>query len=113
MELHTLDSEGTWSHVCDVDCALQVNATLHASLLWDDRVPFSLMLIDEIADANLSTSTTTHSAGAVELAVRPSSVATGADHRWALAAAMIAGGVAVAVWPRDVSESGRKNSEEE
>jgi thiol-disulfide isomerase/thioredoxin len=113
VELHTLDSEGTWSHVCEADCALQVDTTLHASLMWDDEVPFSLMLIDEIADANLSTSTTTHSAGAVELAVRPSSVATGADYRWALAAAMLAGGVAVAIWPKDVSESGRKISEEE
>lgn len=113
VELHTLDSDGMWSHVCDADCALQVDANLHASLAWDEQVPFSLILVDEIADANLSNSTTTHSAGAVELAVRPSSVATGADHRWALAAAMLAGGVAVAVWPKQVSESGRKNSEEE
>ena len=113
VELHTLGSDGVWSHICNADCALQINASMHASLMLDDNVPFSLMLIDETADANLSTSTTTHSAGAVELAVRPSSVATGADHRWALAAAMLAGGVAVAVWPKDGPESGRKNSEEE
>ena len=85
---------------------------MNGTLAWADDAPFSLILIDETADGNLSLETT-HSEGAVELAVRPSTVEAGADHRWALAATLLAGGVAVAVWPTKTTESGRKVSEEE
>ncbi len=112
LELHTLDAQGAWSSVCDGACKLVLNGTMDAMLTWSPDEPFSVVLIDETADANLTTSTT-HSRGAVELAVRSSTVQTSVDHRWALAAAMLAGGVAVAAWPKDTTKSGRKNSEEE
>ncbi|DAC11098.1 MAG TPA: thioredoxin family protein [Candidatus Poseidoniales archaeon] len=112
VELHTLDADGAWSSVCTGPCDLTMNGTMNGTLAWADDAPFSLILIDETADGNLSLETT-HSEGAVELAVRPSTVEAGADHRWALAATLLAGGVAVAVWPTKTTESGRKISEEE
>ena len=72
---------------------------------------FSLVLIDETADANVSSSNT-HSASVLELAVRPRR----RDRRrsqWALAAIMLGGGMAVAAWPKKSTDSGRKISEEE
>ncbi len=111
-ELHIMASNGTWSSICDGACRLTFNGSHEAMLASAEGAPFSLVLIDETADANL-TASTTHSRAVLELAVRPSSVASGVDHRWALAAVMFAGGVAVAVWPKQSSKSGRKISEEE
>ena len=112
VELHTLAPQGSWSSVCDAECTTIFDGLSEATLVLERGVPFSLVLIDETADANLSASTL-HSNGVLELAVRPSSVASGVDHRWALATAMLAGGVAVAAWPKKASDSGRKISEEE
>ena len=112
VELHTKAANGTWSSICDGLCSTTFNGSEHASLGVEQGDPFSLVLIDETADGHLSASST-HSAGVLELAVRPSSVASGEDHRWALATAMLAGGVAVAAWPKKSSDSGRKISEEE
>ncbi len=112
VELHTRAANGTWGSVCEGSCSTSFNGSEQASLEVEQGDPFSLVLIDETADANLSASST-HSAGVLELAVRSSSVASGEDHRWALATAMLAGGVIVAAWPKKPSDSGRKISEEE
>ena len=105
-------TNGSWSSICDGVCSTGFNGSSEAMLAWPQGGAFSLVLIDETADANVSSSTT-HSASVLELAVRTSAVATGADHRWVLAAAMLSGGVAVAAWPKKSTDSGRKISEEE
>ncbi|MGB1845891.1 MAG: hypothetical protein ACPHX2_02105 [Candidatus Poseidoniaceae archaeon] len=112
VELYTMTTNGSWNSVCDGACSLIFTTANTATLANAEGEPFSLILVDETADANLSASNT-HSAGVLELAVRPSSVASGADHRWWLATGMLACGVAIAAWPRPSSDSGRKISEEE
>lgn len=112
VELHTMGANGSWSSICDGVCSTSFNGSSEATLARPQGDAFSLVLIDETADANVSASTT-HSASVLELAVRPSAVATGADHRWALAAVMLGGGMAVAAWPKKSTDSGRKISEEE
>lgn len=112
VELHTMATNGSWSSICEGVCGTSFNGSSEAMLVRPQGDAFSLVLIDETADANVSSSNT-HSASVLELAVRPSAVATGADHRWALAAIMLGGGVAVAAWPKKSTDSGRKISEEE
>ncbi len=112
-ELHIQNETGAWASTCEGTCLLSPAPEGHFTSALEASMQFSVILVHEVADGLVASTASTLSEGVVELAVRPSAVASADAYRELLIGCFLLAGVAAVVLPLWPSNQSKELDEEE